>query len=157
MAAAKDTAKVEPPKADANQTDYGKYIVAARQAFGQRNFDAAGKYAAEALKFKPADPEATKIVSDSHAAMTAPKDLAKVEPPNADPNQTDYGKYIVAARQAFAQRNFDAAGKYAAEALNYKPSDPEATKIVSDSHAALAKAEPPKTEPARADANQTGL
>ncbi len=170
----KNTAKVDPPSqpkpeptTDASSTAYNQYIAAARQTFAQKNYDMAGKYAAEALKYKPGDAEATKIVNDSHAAMTAPKDTATANQPKPEPkadmNTTNYNQYIAAARQKFAEKNYDHAGQYAAEALKYKPGDAEATKIVNDSHAAMnpakdtAKVDPPsqpKPEP-KADASAT--
>lgn len=139
-----------PPKVDPNATAYNQNILAARTAFAGKRYEEAIRLATEALKFKPNDAEATKIVNDSRAALTPPKkEPPKVEPPKVDPNVAAYNQNIVAARAAFAAKNYTEAIRLATEALKFKPNDGEATKIVNDSRAALTppKKDPPKVEP----------
>ena len=162
----KDPLKVDPPKKDLPKSDprqeaHDKYLAAARDFFAKKKYEDAILYATEALKYVPNDPEATKIVNESRAALTPPKkDVPKVDPPKKDPPKVDpvklaYDQNIGGARAAFSGKRFDEALRLAMEALRLVPSDPEATNIINASRAALApppKKDPPKVDPPKKDA-----
>ncbi len=69
----KDPPKVDPPKSDPNQAAYNQHIIAARTAFAAKRYEDAIRLATEALKNKPNDAEATKIINESRSALTPPK------------------------------------------------------------------------------------
>jgi tetratricopeptide (TPR) repeat protein len=126
----KDPPKVDPPKTDPNVAAYNQNIVGARAAFNAKNYTEAIRLATEALKFKPNDGEATKIVNDARAALTPPKkDPPKVEPPKADP-QKQLNAILANAAALETQSKYDDAMKQYQEALKLAPGNPELKKKV---------------------------
>jgi tetratricopeptide (TPR) repeat protein len=130
----KEPPKVEPPKVDPNVAAYNQNIVAARAAFTAKNYTEAIRLATDALKFKPNDAEATKIVNDSRAALTPKKDPPKVEPPKKDPPKADPKQQLNAilanAAALETQSKYDEAMKQYQEALKLAPGNPELKKKV---------------------------
>ncbi|MCE9530526.1 MAG: hypothetical protein K8T89_05255 [Planctomycetes bacterium] len=132
------------PKVDPVKVAYDSNITGARTAFTQKQYAEAMRLGGEALKLIPNDPEATKIINDSRLALTPPKK----DPPKVDPAKVAYEQHMTSARNAFAQKQYQAAITYANEALKLMPTDTAAAKIVSDSKVALTPPPPPKKEPA---------
>jgi tetratricopeptide (TPR) repeat protein len=117
------------PKSDANATAYNQYIAAARQSFAQKNYDTASKYATEALKYKPGDPEASKIINDSHVAMTAPKEVPKVEAPRSD-SSAQLASLLQTAAAYEGQSKYTEANNTYRDALKVAPTNADVKKKV---------------------------
>ena len=157
--AKKDPAVAIPPKTDPNQADYEKYIGGARTSFAQKNYDLAIRYATEAMKYKPADAEATKIVNDSHAALTP----VKKDPVVAVPPKPIRTRRITTSTSAGAKTSLPRRTTNWQFVITRRGDEVQACRSrggdqrsSTESHAALtpAKKDPVVTAPPKTDPNQ---
>ncbi len=101
--------------------DYQAALVAAQQALKVTNIDEAIRLAQVALKAKPADAEAARIV---RAAETQKEELAA--------RDGNYTKAIAAAQAALARKDFPGVIAQAEQALKLKPEDEVAKRLRND-------------------------
>jgi tetratricopeptide (TPR) repeat protein len=129
--------------AKAKQAQYEAAMSAAQTAMSAKRYDDAIAKATEALRVKPADAAATRILNEAKQADAAAETAAM----DAKKKDSAYQQNLKDANTAMAAKNFDGAINEAKEALAIKPGDPAATKILGDAQRAKTAAATPATTP----------
>src|SRR5262249_54861424 len=151
--AAADATAMEAKKKD---EAYRQNLQDATSAMAARNYPVAIREAKEALALRPADPAATKILTDAQKAQAAASTAAE-----DDKQKEAYDKAMQAGRTAYSARKFEDALRAFEDAVKAKPGDPTATQSIAVVKRAMAAATPPaepkKDNPPAVDPNRKEL
>jgi tetratricopeptide (TPR) repeat protein len=124
------------------QAQYESAMSAAQTAFGAKKYDDAITGATEALRIKPGDAAATRLLNQAKQADAA----AEAAAADAKKKQDAYLQNVRDASAALAAKKYDVAAREAKEALVLKPGDPTATKLLNDAQRGLDTASAGPTE-----------
>jgi len=130
----KDDAKqASDAQAKLKQAAYETAMRAAQSAIDAKQFDVAIAKSTEALRLKPGDEAATRILAAARKADAAADATAM----DAKKKQDAYLAALREASTSYAAKKYDAAISSAKEALALKPGDATATKILNDAQRAM--------------------
>jgi tetratricopeptide (TPR) repeat protein len=130
------TAAAGDADAKKKQAQYEAAMSAAQTAFTAKKYDDAITKANEALRVKPGDAAATRLLNEAKKADAA------AEAPAMEAKKKDeaYRQNLQDATAAMSARKYDVAIREAKEALAIKPGDPAATRLLTDAQKALTAA-----------------
>lgn len=132
-------------EAKAKQARYETAMSAAQRALAGKQYDDAVAQATEALKVKPGDAAATRILNEAKKADAAADAAAMA----AKKKEAAYEQNLKDALAALAAKKYQVAIREAREALAEKPGDPAATRVLTDAQQAKAADEAAEADAAK--------